>query len=118
MYILDKNKPRESAITPKNGVLFLSGYEIQRISEFQHSFEFLNPTEKFDAYFTAFLRSDLGKIYTAIPWKDLIEVFKLKESTKGTKNHFSPKGKLALMFLKHYTCLFRQSFNRATQRQY
>jgi len=32
-------------------------------------------------------------------------VFKIKEKVKkGTKNYFSPKGKLALMFLKHYAC--------------
>lgn len=30
----------------------------------------------------------------------------MKESIKGTKNHFCPKGKLAMMFLKHYACCF------------
>jgi transposase len=50
------------------------------------------------------LLSDLGKIYLAIPWYDLVSVFKIKESIKGTKNYFSPKGKIALMFLKHYAC--------------
>lgn len=46
----------------------------------------------------------MGKIYTAIPWDELVSVFKIKESIKGTKNYFSPRGKLALMFLKHYAC--------------
>ena len=78
--------------------------KIQRISDFQHNFSFLNPSANFDIYFNHFLSSDLGEIYTAIPWKELIFVFKIKESVKGTKNHFSPKGKLALMFLKHYAC--------------
>jgi len=32
----------------------------------------------------------------------LVAVFNIKESIKGTKNYFSPRGKLALMFLKHY----------------
>lgn len=76
--------------------------KIRRISDLQHEFSFLTPSENFDAYFTAFLSSDLGKIYTAIPWDDLVKVFKLKESVKGTKDYFSPRGKLALMFLKHY----------------
>jgi len=78
--------------------------KIRRISDLQHEFSFLNPSENFDAYFTGFLSSDLGKIYTAIPWDELVKVFKIKESTKGTKDYFSPRGKLALLFLKHYAC--------------
>lgn len=78
--------------------------KIQRISDLQHSFSFLNPSENFDVYFDNFLSSDLGKIYTAIPWDELVSVFNIKESTRGTTNYFSPKGKLALMFLKHYAC--------------
>lgn len=78
--------------------------KIQRISEFQHKFSFLSVSENFELYFNQFLLSDLGKIYTAIPWDSLVNVFKIKESKKGTKNYFSPKGKLALMFLKHYAC--------------
>lgn len=78
--------------------------KIQRISEFQHKFSFLSAIDNFNLYFNQFLLSDLGKIYTAIPWNSLVDVFKIKESKKGTKNYFSPKGKLALMFLKHYAC--------------
>ena len=78
--------------------------KIRRISQFQHSFDFLSPSENFDVYFASFLKSDLGKIYIAIPWSELTSVFKIQESKKGTKNYFSPKGKLALMFLKHYSC--------------
>ena len=78
--------------------------KIRRISDLQHEFSFLNTSENFDLYYHQFLLSDLGKIYTAIPWDDLVSVFKIKESIKGTKNYFSPKGKLALMFLKHYAC--------------
>ena len=78
--------------------------KIRRISELQHEFLFLNTSENFDLYFNQFLISDLGKIYTAIPWDELVSIFKIKESIKGTKNYFSPKGKLALMFLKHYAC--------------
>jgi len=78
--------------------------KIRRISDLQHEFSFLNPSENFDVYFNQFLSSDLGKIYSALPWDDLVSVFKITESIKGTKNYFSPRGKLALMFLKHYAC--------------
>ncbi|MCH7524482.1 MAG: transposase [Bacteroidetes bacterium] len=78
--------------------------KLRRISNLQHEFSFLNSSENFDVYFNGFLSSDLGKIYTAIPWDALVEIFKIKESIKGTKNYFSPRGKLALMFLKHYAC--------------
>ncbi len=78
--------------------------KIQRISDLQHEFSFLSTQENFCLYFNQFLQSDLGKIYRAIPWDSLVLDFKIKESCKGTKNYFSPKGKLALMFLKHYAC--------------
>ena len=78
--------------------------KIRRISEFQHEFSFLSAAENFQLYFYRFLLSDLGKIYSAIPWDALVLSFKVKESIKGTKNYFSPKGKIALMFLKHYAC--------------
>ena len=78
--------------------------KIQRISEFQHEFSFLSSTQNRDAYYARFLESDLGKIHSAMPWKELISVFNLKESNKGSKMVFSPQGRLALMFLKHYCC--------------
>ena len=84
--------------------------KIRRISSLQHNFSFLSPLENFDIYFNQFLSSDLGKIYTAIPWDELVLVFKIKESVKGTKNYFSPKGKLGLMFLKHYACCSDKRF--------
>lgn len=65
--------------------------KMRRISEFQHEFSFLSASENF-------------QLYLAVPWDDLVSVFKIKESFKGTKNYFSPKGKIALMFLKHYAC--------------
>jgi len=76
--------------------------KIQRISEFQQELSFFNAQENFDIYYDRFLSSDLGKIHIAIPFDNLIKHFKLKESRKGTKSLFSPKGKIALMFLKHY----------------
>lgn len=76
--------------------------KIRRISNFQHTFTFSSQTEEFNAFYERFLQSDLGKIYLAVPWDELVEAFGLKESKKGPASIFSPKGKLALMFLKHY----------------
>ena len=78
--------------------------KVQRISDFQHQFSFTNQQEQFSIFFARFLESDLGKIYTAIPWEDLVRRFKIKDSHKGPTSIFSPRGKLALMILKHYAC--------------
>lgn len=78
--------------------------KIQRISNFQHTFNFSSPTEEFTIFYQRFLASDLGKIYLAIPWEALVSGFGLKETSRGPDSIFSPKGKLALMFLKHYGC--------------
>lgn len=78
--------------------------KLQRLSEFQHSFSFLDQTERFDAFYDRFLQSDLGKIYLSIPWDSMVKTFGLSDSAKGPKSIFSPKGKIALMFLKHYGC--------------
>lgn len=53
----------------------------------------------------SFLRTDLGKIYMAIPWTEMIRTFCLKQHKVGPVGNFSPHGKLALMFLKHYSQL-------------
>jgi len=76
--------------------------KVRRISGIQHEFSFLITQENFKNYYQRFLLSDLGKIYTAIPFDNLVSVFKIKEKIKGTKNYYSPKGKIALMFLKYY----------------
>lgn len=48
------------------------------------------------------MQSDLGKIYSAIPWDDLLKTFGITEQNKGRNYLFSPKGRLGLLFLKHY----------------
>ena len=78
--------------------------KLQRISDFQHSFSFLSYSENLDAFYARFLESDLGKIYMAIPWDALVENLQVKEKSKGSKMLFSPKGRIALMLLKHYAC--------------
>jgi hypothetical protein len=77
--------------------------KIRKISNFQHTFSFQSPEENFNRLYACFLETNLGKIYQSIPWGELVEEFKLKGSVKGPESIFSPRGKLALMFLKHYS---------------
>jgi len=76
--------------------------KIRKISNFQHSFSFKSPEENFNTIYSRFLASKLGNIYQAIPWQKLTEELDIQESVKGPECIFSPRGKLALMFLKHY----------------
>lgn len=90
----------------KNGVFILKSMtKIRRIHDFQHSFSFSSQEEQFDIFYARFLEGDLGKIHMAVPWDDLVAAFRLKEAKKGPSSIFSPKGKLALMFLKNYSGL-------------
>ncbi len=77
---------------------------IRKISAFQHTFPFQSPEENFNSLYARFLESNLGKIYQAIPWRELVSSFDIKRSAKGPASIFSPQGKLGLMFLKHYAC--------------
>jgi hypothetical protein len=59
----------------------------------------------------AFLRTDLGQLYQAIPFKELaanIPQPKGKRSGLGRKSWMSVEGGIALQFLKHYTRLSDQ----------
>jgi len=76
--------------------------KIRRIDNFQHNFSFTSQIEDFDLFFNRFLEGDLGKIYSAIPWNELVSTFGLNDAQKGPTSIFSPQGKIALMFLKHY----------------
>ena len=76
--------------------------KIRRISQFQTRFSFPILDAHFEAHYNSFLQSNLGKIYVSIPWDELVKSLGLKEHSKGPTCHFSPRGKIALMFLKHY----------------
>ena len=76
--------------------------KVQRLSEYQYKIDFLNVSERLEIYRSSFLSSELGKIYQAIPFDSLVESLNLKDSKKGPTSIFSPKGKVGLMFLKHY----------------
>ncbi len=76
--------------------------KIVRLSEFQYKFSIFTINENFDSFYAQFLKTDLGKIYLSMPFSELSQAFKLKDSNKGTHCYFSPKGKIALMMLKNY----------------
>jgi len=76
--------------------------KIRRICDYQYTIDFLNKEQHLEIYRTSFLSSELGKIYQALPWDALVSSLGLKDSTKGPQSIFSPRGKIGLMFLKHY----------------
>jgi len=76
--------------------------KIRRISGFQNKINFTSADQQFSLYYDRFMQSELGKIYKAIPWDGLVEQFGIKQERKGPTTIFSPKGKVALMFLKNY----------------
>jgi hypothetical protein len=76
--------------------------KIRRISQFQKQFNFPNFDTSYEDYLFSFYQTDLGKIYLAIPWEELVQILGLKQESKGPASIFSPRGKVALMFLKHY----------------
>ena len=79
--------------------------KLRRIFEITPEISFISPQQEFGLYWNSFLKSELGKIYRAIPWSELIKSLNLKEKRKGRTSQFSSQGKLALMFLKAYTGL-------------
>jgi len=78
--------------------------KIQRISQYQGYLQFPSFEHSYIKHLSTFSCSDLGKIHAAIPWEELVKIIGLEDHKKGPKSKFSPKGKLALMFLKHYAC--------------
>ncbi len=79
--------------------------KIQRISQFQGQLKFAVFEKDRCSILERFHNSDLGKIHAAVPWDKLVATFGLKEKAKGPSSYFSPRGKVALMFLKNYTAL-------------
>ena len=76
--------------------------KLQRIYESSLEINFNSPRQEFSLYWKSFLASEIGKLYVSIPWDDLVDHFKIKEYKKGPSRFFSPKGMIALMFLKSY----------------
>lgn len=78
--------------------------KIQRFNKIQKEFDFY-PENNFQLFKERFYKSDLGKVYLATPWSDLIRDFRLKEKKDGRPLNFPPQGRIALMFLKSYSGL-------------
>ena len=76
--------------------------KIRRFSESQGLLVFPNFDNHYDELFEAFLQTRLGALYRSIPWDAMIKELKICEYQKGPRSIFSPRGKVALMFLKHY----------------
>ena len=79
--------------------------KIRRISEFQSRIIFPNFDRDYQKHLKGFKQTPLGQIFEAIPWRNLVSQFGLKEYHKGPQSIFCPRGKIALMFLKNYSGL-------------
>jgi len=77
--------------------------KVRKFSEFQKHIPFLDVQEKLQLLKKRFLYTDLGKMYLAIPFQEIIKKLNLKQNKKGPAAYFSPKSKIALEFLKSYT---------------
>jgi hypothetical protein len=65
--------------------------KLQRIFESTPEISFISPQKEFSLYWNSFLGSELGIIYQAIPWKELIKHLKLKEQRNGRIATFNPQ---------------------------
>jgi len=77
---------------------------IRRITDFQSRIIFPNIDNHYEQYLSCFQTTELGLIYQALPWESLVSSFGLEKNKKGPASIFSPRGKIALMFLKNYCC--------------
>lgn len=76
--------------------------KIRRIFDSTQEFNFNSPEKEFSLYLKSFNESELGGIYRAIPWNDIIKKLKIRENKRGPCLTFGPQGMVALMFLKSY----------------
>lgn len=82
--------------------------KVQQISEITPSFAFTE-YDFYKNYEESFKKSELGRIYSVLPLREMAVRFGLRDPhphrKAGRKSHFSPEGKVALMFLKAYSGL-------------
>lgn len=78
--------------------------KIQKITDLEPTIAF-SEYDFYSQYKESFASSELGGLYRALPWEELVKTIGLKESLLGRDSHFSPWGKIALMVLKSYTGL-------------
>lgn len=75
--------------------------KVQKISEIKHILGFI----EFDIrnkYCQSFICSELGRLHSVLPFKELAPEMSLKDSRLGRKSDFFGEGKIALMILKTY----------------
>ena len=81
---------------------------VQQISEITPSFAFTE-YDFFKDYEESFKKSELGRIHSILPLREMAVRFGLTDphphKKAGRKSYFSPEGKVALMFLKSYSGL-------------
>ena len=79
--------------------------KVQQISEITPSFAFTE-YDFYKDYEESFKKSELGRIHSLLPLHEMAIRFGLidlhSRKKAGRKSYFSPKGKVALMFLKSY----------------
>ena len=101
---MQKQNPENEHKVSKSGFLIKSAMKIQPFSGIQREFQF-SLIDDLELFKNRFYQSDLGKLYTAIPWKKLISDFGIREKKLGRCFNFPPQARLALMFLKNYSGL-------------
>ncbi|MFS4417839.1 hypothetical protein [Maribacter sp. 2307ULW6-5] len=77
-------------------------FKIRRSRDFQHVLLSSPQEEQFNKLHDRFLCSGLGKIYRAVPWDEMAWALGLAEAEMGPRPIFSPRCKVAGMFLMHY----------------
>ena len=92
--------------------------KIRRIFESTQEISFISPEKEFSLYLKAFKESELGGIYQAIPWNDIVKKLKIRENKKGPDLIFGPQGMVALMFLKSYLSCSDEMLIQSSKRQH
>jgi len=77
--------------------------KLRNLKDFQLELNFYSAQDQFHQFYQSFRSTKLGLLHQSIPWDNLVSCFGFQEHSKGPACLFSPKGKLALMFLKSYT---------------
>ena len=81
--------------------------KVQNLSEISPELPFTE-YDFYDFYTETFRTTELGRMHSLIPFKQLVEDFGLRRHNRhkcGRKPFFTPEGKLALAFLMMYTKL-------------
>ena len=76
----------------KAGLILWSKYKEISI----YNTNFFIPQEDYNAYYERFIASDLGEIFIAPLWYELVKIFKFKESDKTKHFHKKQKYKKSL----------------------